>query len=384
MSEIRTLTLIATVLLLTPRPAHSQPHSQRADSLLREVLARDSVLVARARALDSVRRALARPAPPVEVVRGPLRVRTVAELEPRVRLAVDSVATLVERRGGAAIAARIAHRVPSITRDSQPGVFGHDEFITLTPDTSRRAWWLAGAQRLRYRAASGAVAATLTNMVEHMALEGVDSTLSAWLMVGRLPLAPASAQEWSDAHVELATTESSALRRCRGGDDLACLDALGLDSVPGSRLSRWYAPSDYRSLLRGVAPPREDSAAVAAWVRCRDERDDAACRTAAEAVPNDRVPPPFSAAARFMVLREVLDAGGAGAYDRLLTGSGSLRTRMEMTSAEPLERTVRRWVARVDQARPQDMRVSAGFVAASLGWAGALLALTLTRRNPWT
>ena len=384
MSEMRTLTLIATFVLLARSDLPGQASSERTDSLLREVLVRDSTLVLRARVVDSLRRAVARPVPPVDVVHGPLRVRTLAELEARVSDAVDSLAKLVERRGGSVIPSRVGRRVASVARDSQPAMFGHDHFIAITPDTARRSWTTAGRHRIPLRASSGAIMSVLTSMVEQVAFEGADSTLSAWVMVGRLPLAPASGREASDAHVDLATTESLALRRCRAGDDLACLDALGIDSVPGSRLSRWYAPSDYHSLLRTVAPPREDSAAIVAWLRCRNERDDTACRTAAQAVPDDRLPPPLSATARFMVLREVLDAGGTGAYDRLLSVSGSLRTRLAAASGEPVEKTVRRWLARVERSRPQEMPVSAGLVAASVGWAGALLALTLTRRSPWT
>ena len=382
MFDRRSLTLGAAWLVATACQLDAQGRHVSADSLLRVVIARDSVLAHRARVVDSLRRALASAVPNVDVTRGPLRVRTLPELQPRVRHALDSVAALIDRRGGLAIASRVARRVPAIGRDSARAVVGYSHLITIAADTVRR-WSGAGRRRVRYDADLRELTAALAELVEEIAVEGVDSTLSAWLMVGRVPVAP-SAREAGDTYTEFATTESAALRRCRGGDDASCLDVLGIDSAGQSRLARWYGPGDYRALLGGVAPPNTDSAAVVSWLRCREDRDHDACRAAAHALPNDRVPFPLSATARFMFLREVLDAGGAGAYDRLLASSGTLSVRFAAASGEPLERTVRRWVTRVEGARPDRMRISPALALASLGWAGAFLAITFTRRDPWT
>lgn len=384
MSDTRTLIAWVGVCLLTlSTQLDAQAQRTPADSLLRSVIARDSVLAERARIVDSLRHALVRPALSVEIARGPLRVRTRPELEARVRVAADSVATLIERRGGSAIPTRVAARVPAIGRDSSPAILGYSHAITIAPDTTRR-WSSIPNRRIPYRANADELESALARLVEEIAVRGIDSTLAAWLMVGRVPLAPPGNREASDVYTEFATTESAAIRRCRAWNVESCLDILGVDSVGQSRIVRWYAPSDYRGLMGIVAPPREDSAAVVAWLRCRDDHDEAACRSAARAVPNERVPYPLSAAARFMFLREVLDAGGTGAYDRLLTSTGTLSERFATASREPLETTVRRWVSRVEAARPERMRVSPGLALASLGWAGVLLAFTFTRRHPWS
>ena len=214
-------------------------------------------------------------------------------------------------------------------------------------------------------------------------MQGVDSALAAWVMLGRAPLRPATAAENSDAYIELATTESIALRRCRARDVSACLDALGIDSMPGTRLSRWYAPEDYRSIARVAAPPGRDSIAVAAWIRCRREGDEMACRSTVNALANERVPLPFSAAARFTFLRDVLDAGGAGAFERLVASSGTERERLAAAANEPLDRTVNRWLDRVERSRPDRMRTSGTLIVASLGWTAAILGLALVRRTSW-
>ena len=104
---------------------------------------------------------------------------------------------------------------------------------------------------------------------------------------------------------------------------------------------------------------------------------------AAAAIPEDRVPLPLSASARLLFLREILDAGGPQAFDRLVATSGGLRTRLEAASREPIARTVRRWLDRVERSRPERPRVSPQLALASLGWSGALLMLTLNRRHSW-
>src|SRR5687767_13225737 len=381
MFDLRAVAVLAACIVAVA-PVRAQTPSPSQDSLLRAVLARDSVLAVQVRVVDSVRRSLAAPVPAVHVRDGALHVRTQRELLPRVRKAVDTVGTLIERRGGIVIARKLAARTPTITRDSARAGLGVSSRIMLTADTLRR--WTTPQQRVPENATITELTMALTRVVEQIAFEGVDSTLSAWAMMGRLPLGAATVAELADAYSEMATTESAVLRRCRAGDDAACVDALGIDSVVGGRLSRWYAPSDYRSLLRTAPPPREDSVAVAAWLRCRERHVENACRVAATSLPEDRVPLPLTSSARLHFLREVLDAGGAGSFDRLLAASGTLRTRFEAASGEPVDRTVRRWLGRVERSRPDRMRVSPVVALASVGWSGALIALALTRRHTWT
>jgi hypothetical protein len=202
-------------------------------------------------------------------------------------------------------------------------------------------------------------------------------------MVGRVPLRAASDAEAADAYVEYATTESAVVRRCRARETAACLDALGVDSSAGSRLDRWYTADDYRALVRTAAPARDDSAAVAAWIRCRRTGEEASCMIAARALTNARVPLPLSPSVRFGFLREVLDAGGKGAFDRLVSSTGTVRDRLTAAAGEPLDRTVIRWLDRLERSRPRRMPIPATLLVASLGWSGLILGLALVRRTSW-
>ena len=383
MSDARlVVTLVAAALVFDAASLRSQTSTPAIDSLLRRVHTLDSSLIVRSRALDSVRRSLIRVVPPVDVRRGALHVRTTADLELRVRTAVDSVAVLIERRGGASLASRVATHVPLVRRDSTRSIFGAVPVLSFASDTSGR-WTSFRHQPIPASATSAQIADALAGMVEQFALQGVDSAFGAWIMVGRVPLKPARPSEAADAYFEIMTAESAALRRCRSGDAASCLDVLGVDSLPGTRLARWYGPRDYRALLRSVVPAREDSAAVAAWVRCRDDRDEPACVAAATSLSNDRVPTPLSATARVMFLRDVLEAGGANAYERLATTDGSVRTRLTQAAGMPLDTVVGRWQARLSESRPERMRLRPGLVVASLGWTGALLGMALFRRGSW-
>jgi hypothetical protein len=375
--------LVSIAILMTYGMGLSaQVPSARLDSLLREVRTADSSVIARSRIVDSVRRSVVRPVPTVDVRRGALHVRTVPELESRVQVAVDSVAALIERAGGPTLAARVASHVPMIIRDSSWSVFGMMPTITMASDTMHR-WSSVTRRPSPGSVASAQIASGLAGIVEAFAVQGVDSALSAWLMVGRIPLRPATVDEANDAYIEVMTAQSAALRRCRAGDAAACLDVLGIDSLPGTRLARWYSPEEYRSLLRAVAPPREDSSGVAAWIQCRENRDEAACRVAAAAIPNERVPIPLSANARLMFVREALALGGPQAYQRLVAPGGTVGERLTRAAGAPLDSTVRRWNARLNRSRPERMRVPVNLAVASLGWSGALIGLTLLWRGPW-
>lgn len=375
---------VATVALLAATPARpmGQGGNTVPDSLLARVRMLDATISKRTAVIDSMRRSLVRVLPPVEVRHGPFYLRTTRRLEQRVRAAVVAASAQVDARGSKAIASRIASRAPVVAPDSARAMFGMVPIIAISSDTSRR-WSPIGRSRVPSTASVAELSDALVSLAEQLAVQGADSSLAAWIMVGRIPIRAATADEWGDAYVELATTESAALRRCRAGDVASCLDALGVDSVPGPRIDRWYAPSDYRAVLRHAAPPGTDSVAVATWIRCRRLSDQPACATVAKALPEDRVPSPLSGAARLMFLREVLDAGGPGAYDRLLGTSGPMRSRLATASNEPLDATVARWLAHLERARPDRMRLSPGLVLASLGWCGALIGLTLIRRASW-
>src|SRR5688572_30423659 len=100
---------VATVL---GSPLSAQRPKTSTDSLLQRIRVLDSAVIVRGRSVDSIRRSLVRPVPPIVLRRGALEVRTMAAMEPRVREAVDSVSGLIERRGGPALAPRVATHTP--------------------------------------------------------------------------------------------------------------------------------------------------------------------------------------------------------------------------------------------------------------------------------
>src|SRR5512138_1490593 len=118
MSDRRLLAIAMALEATIAIPGGAQSPSPATDSSLRDIRRLDSVMVIRARAVDSVRRSLVRPAPPVELSAGPLRVRTDSTLAPRVGEAVRAVTVMIDRRHSAVVAGRVAGRVSAVTRDS--------------------------------------------------------------------------------------------------------------------------------------------------------------------------------------------------------------------------------------------------------------------------
>jgi hypothetical protein len=380
MSDMRMIAfLLAAATLGVGSRVTAQSRAGASDSLLRRVLTLDSVLVDQRRTFDSLRRSLVRPASGVAVSVGPVRVLAPAELESRVRRAAGLAAALVAAAADSGITARVASHVSIVTPDSARALFGMSPVLLLRPDTTRT--WVSARVSAPATATSAQLADHLITFAERFALEGADSVLAGWVMRGRVPLRPSADEELRDVYVEMATAGSAAVRQCRAGDAASCLDVLGVDSLPGTRLERWYAEADYRDLLRRAAPPADDSVAVSAWIRCRRGGDPAACIAAVRALPADRIPLPLGASARFTFLRDVLDAGGRGAYERLRVTDGSLAARFAHAANRPLDVVTRRWLDRVEEARPGRMQVTPTVALASLGWCGALLAVAILRRR---
>src|SRR5688572_25436700 len=120
-------------------PLSAQRPETNFDSLLQHIRALDSAVIMRGRSVDSIRRSLVRPVPPIVLRRGALEVRTMASVEPGVREAVDSVSGLIERRGGPALAARVAPHTPMVVPDSTRAMFGMLRVLALVSDTGRRS-----------------------------------------------------------------------------------------------------------------------------------------------------------------------------------------------------------------------------------------------------
>src|SRR5687767_746051 len=165
---------VATVL---GSPLAAQRAETKIDSLLQRIRVLDSAVMVRGLSVDSIRRSLVRPVPPIAVRRGAVEVRTMAAVELRVRVAVDSVAGLIERRGGPALAARVATHVPMVIPDSARAMFGMLRVIAFAPDTDRRSAPFT-RRPIPATATASQIADGLANMVEQFALQDADSALA--------------------------------------------------------------------------------------------------------------------------------------------------------------------------------------------------------------
>jgi hypothetical protein len=364
-------------ILLAVRAAGGQSAAEERLAAIRRL---DSALVVRSAAYQAAEEGYYGRIAWVDVREGGMQVRTTGALESRVRAAARAATTALEDRGGSALRARLARRLPTIATDSAAALLGTEWRVWVTPDTGRG---MRAARRYATvgRARTGTIAQHLIALAENLALEDADSALTAWLMGARLPLTESPRAQWSDAYVELSATHSSAGRRCAGGDVEACLTSLGLFEGPADRLDAWYPPEDHRGLIVAARVSWPDSTTRALAARCRKSGDAGACAAAARAIPPDRVPLPVSASARQLFVDEVFRSGGPDAYARLIAARGPLRGRFAAAAGVPVDVVAARWRERVLDARPETMRVTPALLLAVVGWCGMFGALGVARRS---
>lgn len=374
-----------TVLAAASCVATSAAAAQRAalpnqDSSLADIRRLDTLLVQRDAALLAARTAYFRDDQWVDVVEGALHVRTTAALAERVRAGARMATVLIDARGGEVLRARLATRVPMVGTDSMATFLGTKWWVWFASDTGQG---LPGRTRL-YNiglARSEMIGDHLTRIAEQLAVEGMDSAFTAWLMVGQLPLRDGARSRREAAYIELSTNPSATLRRCRSGDAAACLTSLGLlEGDAENRFDAWYAPEDYRALVSRLRIRWADSTLARAAERCRSAFEAESCALAAHAVPRDRLPQPLSAESRRLFLEEVLRNGGREAYARLVSSGRPLRERLAEAAGAPLDTIARKWLARVLDARPEPMRVDAGLFLVAAGWCAVFTSIAITRR----
>lgn len=356
--------------------------SRGLDSLRREIARLDAIATAEHALYDSARTQYQRRGEWTELRVGTLHLRADARVEVEAREAAAVVAALIDSAGGEALRVRVSRHLPAVRLHERKRRFGDERRIGITDDTTRRhlnSTWT----RVGRRVTAAQLVAPLAAVVEKYALDGADSALVAWVMLGRLPLREPPVEQWSAAYVELATAPAESVRRCRDGDLEACLTSLGLLEGDLSRLDAWYVPSDYRALLELIVAPRHDSATLADAAQCRESGEAAACRRAAQAFPEERVPLPLSADVRQLFVREVLEAGGPQAYTRLMAPAGGLRARLAAAAGMPLDSVAARWRARILAAQPEPGRIPPFFAVTTLAWCGLFTAIGVARRGAW-
>ena len=239
-----------------------------------------------------------------------------------------------------------------------------------------------------------ALAIALRSFAERLLWDATDPALRAWLPDQVLDTGD-SARVARTSYYLLALGGAVPAKACVLGDLGACEEALGL--VAGDDpVTRWYDAAGRRALILATAwdwgPVQMD------WLACTKDQSDEAClrvfgramsladRTPAEARTwgnnQFRVPIPLGNEARMVYLGLALDAGGAGAWGRLLAEpSRPLSERFTAASGVPADVLLQRWRDRVEQGRPAPVVVGASLLLTAVLWAVLLLLVTCWGRR---
>lgn len=382
MSRARLRTALVALVLAVPMSVSAQASGDgRMDRALRRVRAADSLLQVRRAEYDAARLAAAPREQWVVLRDGDLTVRATAAIAEPVRGAMRQVMSDAADRGGSALGARLARRLPTVVLDTSL-LHRIGASVRLIGDTSHpRMETTRRAIGRRLREAD--LVPRLAMLVDAFALDGADSALSVWTLDRRLPMTEPADDEWTEAYLDLATSESYTLRQCRLGVAAACLTSLGVLGDEAPDVTTWYAPEDFRHLVRMVgysAVSRQSAAQVAQVRACLDRHEATACQAVAARIPPARVPAPLGTEARRTFVDEVLRAGGAGAYDRLLATPGTVRDRLRTAAGRPLEEVALQWRARVVRARPEAAHVNPLLLLSTVAWCGAFVGIAAIRR----
>jgi len=209
-----------------------------------------------------------------------------------------------------------------------------------------------------------------------------DAALADWLGAALRP-ALRPQDERAAVFVQLVTAPSEAVRNCFLGDIARCKDVLQVGDSTGL-LERLYAtPAEREALVTGSFGYYFASGATAPSLqRCRQHRDDA-CSALLQSLPPGSLPGPLAPAARVLLVREALGAGGREAYRRLVaTPSASIGDRLSSAAGIDLDSVVVRWRNDVLAARPRPLTLPwwAGFAA--IGWT-AFFGICALRSSRW-
>src|SRR5882672_2317747 len=224
--------------------------------------------------------------------------------------------------------------------------------------------------------------ATSTVLLTTVTAPSLDAALADWLGAALRPtLRPQD--ERAVVFVLLVTAPSEAVRSCFLGDIARCKDVLQIGDTTGLQ-GRWYAtPAEREALViesfefvfaRGATAPTLQ--------RCRQHHDDA-CTALLQSLRPGTLPSPLARAARILLVREALRAGGRDAYRRLVARpSEPIGERLASAAGMDIDSLVVRWRNDVRAARPKplDLPWWAGFAA--IGWT-AFFGLCALRSSRW-
>ena len=200
-----------------------------------------------------------------------------------------------------------------------------------------------------------------------------DLSLSRWV-TPVLPPTRRSPEDWAEVAVWVLGAKSETVTRCINGSALSCGTVLGLEAND-DKLAAFYGPSDYPSLVEwyGVHTTDPDSVTTAVD-RCIRNADEAACAHMVRRVP---IGDPLPAQSRLSLVAVALEQGGAGATDRYLAATGTIRERLAAASGVPTDSLLLLWRDRVLASRPSHNVT--GVALAGLGWSLVLLLVSMRR-----
>ena len=226
------------------------------------------------------------------------------------------------------------------------------------------------------------VRATTTVLLTTVTAPHFDPALADWLGTALRPsLRPEN--ERAAIFVQLVTAPSEAVRGCFLGDIARCKDVLQVgDST--SVLARWYAtPAERESLVTGsFADYFATGATVPSLQRCREHRDDA-CTALLQSLPPGSLPRPLAHAARLLLVREALRAGGRDAYRRLVAHpTAPIGARLSLAAGMDIDSLVARWRNGVLAARPRPLTLPWWASFAAIGWT-AFFGICALRSSRW-
>jgi hypothetical protein len=226
------------------------------------------------------------------------------------------------------------------------------------------------------------VHAATTVLLTTVTAPDFDPALADWLGSALRPtLWPQD--ERAAVFVQLVTAPSQAVRRCFLGDIARCKDVLQIgDST--SLLARWYVtPAEREALvIRSFTDYFARGATAPSLQRCGQHHDDA-CTALLQSLPPGTLPRPLAPAARTVLVRVALHAGGRDAYRRLVSNSSArIGERLSSAAGMDLDSLLVRWRNDVLAARPRPLTLPWWATFAAIGWT-AFFGLCALRSSRW-
>lgn len=308
---------------------------------------------------------------------GLFQIATSSDLRTRVETAARAVTRdLVPVIDGAAAAA-IGNRLVLVrhAESGEHGLFNWSSLVVTLDDGAADSWSpvATGPRRLEV------LEHELRRIANARISRSLDDPLNQWLYHATISWPRPSAALEERARLDVATAESNGARQCMDGETTACARLLSLHGHPADPLAAWYAPRDFRGLVRRFRAAASDG--PNAPVRQQEclSGIDASCAALLRTLAADRIPPPVLESPRLLLLHEALRIGGTGAVARLRTTEGDIGARLSAASGVSEGELLARWRSRVTAAVGARARPSADVTLGALGWIVLLTGLSLRR-----